>query len=59
MVINPDLGGSCGASLYQLTPPLSPAALGSLALMAARQRQAQNQFVKLESQTGMGGLFID
>lgn len=52
MVINPGLGGSCGASLYQLTPPLSPAALGSLALTAARQRQPPNQFVE-------GGVFID
>lgn len=30
MVINPGLGGSRSASLYQLTPPLSPTMLSSL-----------------------------
>lgn len=50
MVINPGLGGSCGTSLYQLTPPLFPTILSPLTPTAARQQQLQNLFVKLRVQ---------
>lgn len=58
MVINPGLGGSCGTSLYQLTPPLSPAVLGPLTLTTARQQQLQNLFLTLGSQDGADKLIL-
>lgn len=50
MAINPGLGGSCGTSLYQLTPPLFPTILSPLTVTTARQQQPQNLFVKLRIQ---------